>query len=121
MAISYFWWRKLEYPKETTDLSQVTNKGYHILLNDKEFCFSLIGPNSIFSTLPQSVYISRAVNTPRVRYIRACVYFRLLSIRCFNVVQPDTRFHFRSANQIAKRVKMFKNFKISKFYKITKN
>jgi hypothetical protein len=41
------------------------------------------------------------VSTPRVRYIRACVYFCLLSIRCFNVVQPETRFHFQSANQIA--------------------
>jgi hypothetical protein len=50
--------------------------------------------NSIFSTLPQSEYTSRAVSTPRVRYIRACVYFCLLSIRCFNVVQPETRFHF---------------------------
>jgi hypothetical protein len=48
---------------------------YHILLNDKEFCFSLIGLNSIFSTLPQSEYTSRAVSTPGVRYIRACVYF----------------------------------------------
>jgi len=42
------------------------------LLNDKEFCFFLIGLNSIFSTLPQSEYTSRAVSTPRVRYIRAC-------------------------------------------------
>ena len=88
-----------------------------ILLNDKEFCFSLIGLNSIFSTPPQSEYTSRAVSTPRVRYIRACVYFCLLSIRCFKVVQPETRFHFQSANQIVKKVK---NFKISKFYKLKK-
>ena len=87
----------------------------HLLSNDKKFCFSLIGLNSIFSTLPQSEYTSRAVNiprvqqwvylacseytsravsTPRVRYIRACFYFCLLSIRCFNVVQAETRFHF---------------------------
>jgi hypothetical protein len=31
------------------------------LLNDKEFCFSLIGLNSLFSTLPQSEYTSREV------------------------------------------------------------
>jgi hypothetical protein len=43
--------------------------------------------------IPRS-HTSRAVSTPRVRYIRACVYFCLLSIRCFNVVQPETRFHF---------------------------
>ena len=92
---------------------------YTCLLNDKEFCFSLIGLNSIFSTLPQSEHTSRAVSTPRVRYIRACVYFCLLSIRCFNVVQPETRFHFQSANQIATKVKTFKNF--TKFHIKFKN
>ena len=93
-----------------------------ILLNDKEFCFSLIGLNSIFSTLPQSEYTSRAVSTPRVRYIRARVYFCLLSIRCFNVVQPETRFHFQSDNQIAKKVKISKNFKnVIYNFKFSKN
>jgi hypothetical protein len=48
---------------------------YIYLLNDKEFCFSLIGLNSIFSTLPQSEYTSRAVSTSRLRYIRSCLFF----------------------------------------------
>jgi hypothetical protein len=92
---------------------------YINLLNDKEFCFSLIGLNSIFSTLPPSEYTSRADSTPRVRYIRACVYFCLLSIRFFDVVQPETRFHFQSANQIAKKGQFcFLKFKIyKKFHK----
>ena len=42
---------------------------YTRLLNDKEFCFSLIGLYSIFSTLSQSEYTLCVVSIPRVQWV----------------------------------------------------
>jgi len=31
VAVSFNWWKKPQYPKKTTDLSQITDKRYHIM------------------------------------------------------------------------------------------
>jgi hypothetical protein len=51
------------------------------------------------------------------------INFFQLSIQCFSVVQPETRFHFQSANQIAKKGQNFQKFhiKFQNFTKISKN
>ena len=38
MMKSVFWWRKPEYPEETTDLRQVTNAGHRYIILHRKLC-----------------------------------------------------------------------------------
>jgi uncharacterized protein (UPF0297 family) len=55
----FFWWRKLEDPEETTDLPQVTDKLYHILLYrvylamNRVWTYNFSGETSLFHVISQ--------------------------------------------------------------------
>jgi hypothetical protein len=86
----------------------------HVLLNDKEFCFSLIGLNSIFSTLPQSEYTSREV------YSGLCLFLSIV-YSVFQRCPTRDKIPFPVGQSNCKKGEHFQKFKIFqnlKFFKI---
>jgi hypothetical protein len=91
---------------------KLTHIQYILLLNDKEFCFSLIGLNSIFSTLPRSEYTSREVYSGLSIFVY-CL-FGVLGYNCFIIFQDYLNIKILKYDE---NFEILWNFWVLKFYK----
>jgi hypothetical protein len=92
---------------------------YTRLLNDEEFCFSLIGLNRIFPTLPQSEYTSCAVSIPRMQWVHlAWGIFEPVSIFVYCLFGVSTLSNQRRDFIFSRPIKLQK--KVNFFFKVIK-
>ena len=92
--------------EETEENSRPVPSHWQTLLNDKEFCFSLIGLNSIFSILLQSEYTSREV------YSGLCLFLSIV-YSVFQRCPTRDEISFPVGQSNCKKIQ---NFKILQFF-----